>query len=59
MAQQSNSVFTVNTDNKYVVEIREIKNIEEARLAAARRKAIEQHVDAHPDSAPLPPAWKT
>lgn len=30
MAQQSNSVFTVNTDNKYVVEIREIKNIEEA-----------------------------
>lgn len=30
MASQSNSVFTVNTDNKYVVEIREIKNIEEA-----------------------------
>ena len=30
MAQQSNSVFTINTDNKYVVEIREIKNIEEA-----------------------------
>ena len=30
MASQSNSVFTINTDNKYVVEIREIKNIEEA-----------------------------
>lgn len=30
MAQQSNSVFTINTDNKYVVEIREIRNIEEA-----------------------------
>ena len=30
MALQSNSVFTVITDNKYVVEIREIENLEEA-----------------------------
>lgn len=30
MARQSSSIFTVNTDNKYVVEIREIANIEDA-----------------------------